>query len=161
MVCYYNFGILHLMRNIAEFYFLKKVIKAKAISSLPIVLNLSVIGNGLGGNKMDHSWMNALRTSEEYENGVEEFIEFARRNAPTKNGKYFCPCVNCLNESRQDIDIIRDHLLCDGINLRYTRWIWHGEEVTDCLSHTKGGMDVIDEDRIGKMIHDVEVESFA
>jgi len=66
---------------------------------------------------MDHSWMNALRTSEEYENGVEEFIEFARRNAPAKNGTYFCPCVNCLNESRRDVDVIRDHLLCDGINL--------------------------------------------
>ncbi|KAI9121744.1 hypothetical protein K1719_007134 [Acacia pycnantha] len=35
---------------------------------------------------MGHSWMNALRTSEEYENGVEEFIEFARRNVATKNG---------------------------------------------------------------------------
>ena len=46
--------------------------------------------------------MNALKTSEEYENGVEEFIEFAKMNAPSKNRKYFCPCVNYLNESRRD-----------------------------------------------------------
>ena len=64
-----------------------------------VVLNLSVVGNVLGGNKMNHNWMTALRTSEEYENGVEEFIEFARRNVATKNGMYLCPCVNCLNES--------------------------------------------------------------
>ena len=80
---------------------------------LEIVMNLIVVGNVIGGNKMGHSWMNALRTSEEYENRVEEFIEFARRNALTKNGIYFCTCVNCLNESRWDIDDIRDHLLCD------------------------------------------------
>ena len=27
---------------------------------------MSVVGNDLGDNKMDHSWMNALRTSEKY-----------------------------------------------------------------------------------------------
>ena len=81
-----------------------------------IVMNLTVVGNVLGDNKMGHSWMNALRTSEEYEKGVEEFIEFARRNAPMKNRKYFCPCVNCSNESRWDVDVIRDYLLWDGTN---------------------------------------------
>ena len=29
---------------------------------------------------MDRAWMDALRTSEEYQKGVEEFIEFATRN---------------------------------------------------------------------------------
>ena len=90
---------------------------------MTIVLNLRIVENGLDGNKMDHSWMNALRTSEEYDNGVEDFIEFAKMNAPSKNGKHFCPCVNCLNKSRWDTDDIRDHLLCNGINLWYTRWI--------------------------------------
>ena len=52
---------------------------------LEIVINLSVVGNVVGGNKMDYSWINSLRTSEEYENGVEEFIEFVRRYVATKN----------------------------------------------------------------------------
>ena len=68
---------------------------------MTIVLNLSIIGNSLSGNKMDYSWMDVLRTSEEFENRVEEFIEFTRRNVRTKNGMCFCPCVNCLNESRR------------------------------------------------------------
>ena len=50
---------------------------------------------------------------------------------------------------------------CDGINLWYTRWILHGEEVTSCASHKKEVLEVVDEDRIEKMIHDVEVKSFA
>ena len=66
---------------------------------------------------MDHSWINALTTSKEYENEVEEFIEFVKMNAPSKNGKYFYPCDKCLNESRWDVGDIRDHLLCDEIKL--------------------------------------------
>ena len=45
---------------------------------------------------MDRAWMDALRTSEEYQKGVEEFNEFAKRNALSKNGKYPCPCVKCV-----------------------------------------------------------------
>ncbi|KAI9084628.1 hypothetical protein K1719_033410 [Acacia pycnantha] len=98
---------------------------------LEIDMNLTVVGNVVGGNKMGHSWMNALRTSEEYENGVEEVI----------------------------LDI-RDHLLCDGIHLRYTTWIWHGEEVSTGASHANE-VEVDDDDGMEKMINDVEAESFA
>ena len=124
-----------------------------------IVMNLIVVGNVLGDNKMGHSWMNALRTSEEYENGVEEFIEFARRNVTTKNWMYYCPCVNCLNGTRRDIADIRDHLICDGINLQYTKWIWHGEEVTPSASYENEVE--VDNDGMERMIHNVEVKSFA
>ena len=37
----------------------------------------------------------------------------------------------------------------------------HGEEVTSCASHKKEVLEVVDEDRIEKMIHDVKVKSFA
>ena len=37
--------------------------------------------------------MDALRTSEEYQKGVEEFIEFAKRNVASKNGKYHEECT--------------------------------------------------------------------
>jgi len=30
---------------------------------------------------MDRNWINSLRISDEYERGVEEFIQFAQRNA--------------------------------------------------------------------------------
>ena len=50
---------------------------------------------------MNRAWMDALRTSGEYQKGVEEFIEFSKRNAPSKNGRYPCPCVKCVNVDRK------------------------------------------------------------
>ena len=38
--------------------------------------------------------MNASRITEEYENGVEEFLLFAQSKAQPMWGKFFCPCVN-------------------------------------------------------------------
>ena len=68
--------------------------------------------------------MDVLRTSEEYQKGVEEFIEFAERNAPSKNGKYPCPCVKCANvDYCKSLKDIRDDLICEGINRRYKKWI--------------------------------------
>ena len=46
------------------------------------MLNLSVYRN----STMDHSWINALRMSVEYDNGVREFLEFAKRNADDDSG---------------------------------------------------------------------------
>ena len=76
---------------------------------------------------MDRSWMNAHRTSHEYQMGVEGFIAFAKRNVPSKDGKYFCPCVKCVNCIRKSVEDIRGDLICDGINLRYQKWFLHGE----------------------------------
>jgi len=46
---------------------------------------------------MDRSWINESRINDVYEKGVEEFLEFAKRNGTGINEKYYCPCVNCLN----------------------------------------------------------------
>jgi len=73
--------------------------------------------------------MNAIRISDVYENGVEDFLQFAQRHGTTLNGKYYCLCVNGLNGRRQELKLIREHLLCDGILKSYTTWTWHGEVV--------------------------------
>ena len=65
--------------------------------------------------------------SDEYENRVEEFLQFAQQNEPEMGGVYLCPCVKCLNGRRQSLDDIRTHLICDGISPTYTKWLWHGE----------------------------------
>jgi len=51
---------------------------------------------------MNQSWIIASRISDEYEKGVEEFLQFTKRNGAGVNNKYFCPCVNCLNVRRQE-----------------------------------------------------------
>ncbi|KAL5180049.1 hypothetical protein HKD37_01G001245 [Glycine soja] len=58
---------------------------------------------------MDRSWMNESRLSPVYEEGMEQFLQFAsERSRPDGNRK------------RQKVDDIRQHLLCDGIKRNYT-----------------------------------------
>ncbi|XP_028189754.1 uncharacterized protein LOC114376042 [Glycine soja] len=109
---------------------------------------------------MDRSWMKRPRITEEYENGVEDFLQFAKQNAPDFHGVYFCPCVKCLNGRRQSLDDIRTHLICDGICPTYTRWIWHGE--LSEMSSTPGNVGVHEEvgDHIKDMLRDLGQEGF-
>ena len=68
--------------------------------------------------------MNESRLSPAYEEGVEQFLQFSLETSqPDENGKFFCPCIICLNGRRQKFDDIREHLLCDGIKKNYTTWI--------------------------------------
>ena len=76
---------------------------------------------------MDRTWMKASLISQEYENGVEEFLQFTKRNAQSLRGKFFCPCVKCGNGRRQSVNDIRTHFICEGIIPNHTKWIWHGE----------------------------------
>ena len=68
--------------------------------------------------------MNESRMSPAYEEGVEQFLQFAsERSQPNGDGKFFCPCINCLNKRQQILDNIREHMLCNGIKKNYTAWI--------------------------------------
>ena len=80
------------------------------------MLNLSVHKN----STMDHSWINALRTSVEYQNGVRDFIEFAKQNANDVSGKFYFPCVKCLNERLLSPEAIYTHFICEGFCKTYT-----------------------------------------
>jgi len=100
------------------------------------------------------------RITEEYKNGVEDFLQFAKENAPDIGGVYFCPCVKCLNGRQQSLDDIRTHLICDGICPTYTKWIWHGElpQMSSTLLTTPVDKQV--GDRIEDMLHDLGQEGF-
>ena len=76
---------------------------------------------------MDQSWMKASRISDEYENGVEQFLQFTERNAQSLGGKIFYPCAKCVNGRRRTVNEIRSYLICHGIILNYSKWIWHGQ----------------------------------
>ena len=104
---------------------------------------------------MDRSRMKTSRISDEYENEVEQFQQFTKCNAPCLCGKFFCSCVKCGNGRHQSVNDIRSHLICHGIILNYTKWIWHGE-LPDMrtVSCTKSVDDDI-RDRIKDMIYDL------
>nr|KYP61486.1 hypothetical protein KK1_015976 [Cajanus cajan] len=115
---------------------------------------------------LDRSWIRAPRVSEQYETRVEYFIEYVIRNGnDDMNGKFFCPCVNCCNEIRLELDVIREHLLCDGFLKNYTRWIWHGKNIdipnVSAETQTQNFTQEVDmDDRLEEMIRDVGLESF-
>ena len=118
--------------------------------------------------------MNYVRISDEYERGVEDFIQFVQRNAINSShdgANIRCLCVNCLNGRILDVNIMREHLLCDGFLRSYTTWTWHGEllnlpRVSVTEDYVESTMDEavhddVDDDRLEDMIRDVGVESFA
>jgi len=112
---------------------------------------------------MDRSWINASRISDVYEKGVEDCLEFVKRNGATINGRYYYPCVNCVNGKRLDIELIREHVLCDGFLKNYTTWAWHGEVLDlpyvseqDQCEHSE----LYSEDCMEDMIRDIGEESF-
>ena len=105
--------------------------------------------------------MNESHMSPAYEEGVKQFLQFAsKKSRPDEDGKYYCPCINCLNGRRQILDDIREHLLCDGIKKNYTTWIWHGE-LTDMQRESQfEPFDVEMWYRLEDMIRDFGQESF-
>ncbi|XP_074283364.1 uncharacterized protein LOC141607913 [Silene latifolia] len=75
----------------------------------------------------------------------------------------FCPCVKCGNNEYVDAVELKSHLLCNGIDKSYTRWIWHGEDVLPTMcsnleddSNFEG--DDFDEnyDRVDDLINDLK-----
>ncbi|CAJ2673045.1 unnamed protein product [Trifolium pratense] len=83
---------------------------------------------------MDRSWMNSNRLSIDYKEGVNKFIQFAFENLPNNNGRFYCPCMKCFNIPKLHFELIKSHLICHGVNQSYTKWIWHGESVTDPIA---------------------------
>ncbi|XP_057452852.1 uncharacterized protein LOC130744712 [Lotus japonicus] len=75
---------------------------------------------------MDRKWMFTNRLSNEYENGVKEFIAFAVEHATDCNS-IICPCLDCCHSRRVNVVELEEHLLRFGIDESYTCWTKHGE----------------------------------
>ncbi|XP_025980033.1 uncharacterized protein LOC114371726 [Glycine soja] len=109
---------------------------------------------------MNRSWIQAPCISDEYEKGVEDFLQFAQQHAPVFGGNYLCPCVNCVNGRHQSLDDIRSHLICDGFSLSYTNWIWHDELPDMSTTANTESQHVQIKDRMEDMIRDLGQKGF-
>ncbi|XP_073285420.1 uncharacterized protein [Primulina huaijiensis] len=78
---------------------------------------------------MDKEWMSKDRLSHEFDVGVESFLQFALKNA-IHSDAIPCPCARCGNLWKKNVETIRAHLYCNGMDLTYHTWIWHGERST-------------------------------
>jgi len=112
---------------------------------------------------MDRSWINASRINDVYEKGVEDFLEFTKWNGASINERYYCLCVNRVNGKKTNIELIREHDLCDGFLKNYRTWTWHGRVLDlpyvskqDKCEHSN----LYYEDCMEGMICDIGEESF-
>jgi hypothetical protein len=112
---------------------------------------------------MSHQWVKSRnRISTEYVDGVKEFLNVARQTL-NSNGLTLCPCGNCLNTRLQKIDVISAHLINIGIDKSYTKWVYHGEEVSEedvgiddfVNEESAGGVRAALEDALGDQFFDI------
>ncbi|PPS15342.1 hypothetical protein GOBAR_AA05235 [Gossypium barbadense] len=75
---------------------------------------------------MDRTWMNFSRASNEYQNGVQSFLDLAFHNSSQEN-IILCPCKKCGNIYWQYREVVYEHLIVDGFIRGYKKWIFHGE----------------------------------
>lgn len=59
--------------------------------------------------------MKKIAQSEEYKNGILEFLKFAETNLP---------CVKCFNIAPLKIEVVLEHLRIHGICKNYMTWTW-------------------------------------
>ena len=83
----------------------------------------------------DRSWITRSRYNEsryltdEYKNGVEDFIKFACENL--SGGVIRCPCGNCKNKHYKTPIAVKLDLYRYGMMQWYTIWTAHGEKIPE------------------------------
>ena len=76
---------------------------------------------------MDKSWIFCNRLSTEYEDGVNNFLEFALQNNEKGSTIMKCPCKKCQNFIFHELQDVKNHLFITGFDDSYLNWHWHGE----------------------------------
>jgi len=78
---------------------------------------------------MSKRWIqNPNRVADEYLDGIDEFIDFARTRNPGAT-RIRCPCRRCNNTLWETIENVRFHLVRNGMIETYSTWNHHGEQV--------------------------------
>ncbi|GLT52919.1 hypothetical protein SLA2020_262280 [Shorea laevis] len=113
---------------------------------------------------MDKSWMQETsRISERYRKGVEDFMIMAVSSVDGR-GRTRCPCRKCVNRYFEHIFVVESHLHANGIDLNYTRWIFHGEEdpfsINVTAEHTDNNASVDDIDEVEELLGDIRRGTF-
>ncbi|CAL8132482.1 unnamed protein product [Prunus armeniaca] len=75
---------------------------------------------------------NPNRCADEYLDGIEDFIEFARRHNPGAT-RIRCPCRGCNDTLWETIENVGFHLVRNGMIETYNIWNLHGEQLDNVL----------------------------
>ncbi|CAL2227869.1 unnamed protein product [Prunus armeniaca] len=109
---------------------------------------------------MDRRWIQNLnRCADEYLDGIEDFIEFARRHNLGAT-RIRCPCRRCNNTLWETIENVGFHLVRNGMIETYSIWNLHGEQLEHASSSNATRVDnvqpIVDaNDQVMDIIQDV------
>ncbi|KAI5324492.1 hypothetical protein L3X38_033565 [Prunus dulcis] len=93
---------------------------------------------------MSRRWIqNPNRCADEYLDGIEDFIEFARRHNPGAT-RIRCPCRRCNNTLFESIETVGFHLVRNGMIETYIIWNPHGEQVDHASSSNAPRVDNVE-----------------
>ncbi|KAI5348332.1 hypothetical protein L3X38_001219 [Prunus dulcis] len=93
---------------------------------------------------MSRRWIqNPNRCADEYLDGIEDFIEFARRHNPGAT-RIRCPCRRCNNTLFESIETVGFHLVRNGMIETYIIWNLHGEQVDHASSSNAPRVDNVE-----------------
>ncbi|KAI5350393.1 hypothetical protein L3X38_003284 [Prunus dulcis] len=93
---------------------------------------------------MSRRWIqNPNRCADEYLDGIEDFIEFARRHNPGAT-RIRCPCRRCNNTLFESIETVGFHLVRNGMIETYSIWNLHGEQVDHASSSNAPRVDNVE-----------------
>ena len=117
---------------------------------------------------MSKECMSSNRMSEQYRIGVTNFVSHSKAIFGDSNFVK-CSCSSCGNTRRMNVDQIEPHLFFKGFdlsyNLRYTKWVYHGEScptesnLSDGDFVEEGGFnDSFDSHFVSQMVEDVQEE---
>ncbi|KAF9605039.1 hypothetical protein IFM89_013541 [Coptis chinensis] len=76
---------------------------------------------------MDKTWRTLNGASDEYEDAVDELIAFALALLMDKTS-IRCLYISCKNFNHLSPDIVKDHLIIEGIDMTYDPFVLYGEE---------------------------------
>ncbi|KAL3810174.1 hypothetical protein ACJIZ3_000048 [Penstemon smallii] len=108
---------------------------------------------------MDKTWMDCPRSSTEYQTGMQSFLDFAFSNS--NNWTILCPCRKCKNGICRTRNVVLEHLLWNGFLSGYTKWVLHGELMSDEIHAFQNYNDINASNNMQEMLHDafrMEVE---
>ncbi|KAJ6835423.1 uncharacterized protein M6B38_332250 [Iris pallida] len=68
------------------------------------------------------------RNTDEYKQGVQFFMDFAMKHSLPGLTTCSCPCKRCKNGKRASFEVVRKHLIINGMLPTYDDWSLHGEK---------------------------------
>jgi hypothetical protein len=79
-------------------------------------------------DQMDRSWVRGRLFSSEHIDGVNQFMSFVKEKF-SEDVEILCPCGRCLNQKYLCQPLVKKHILMNGMDSTYIRWIHHGESI--------------------------------